>query len=100
MEWLPTLISSLILLANVIIAITTYKTIYRHRVIYGVKTEVLRMPKGTDDDINALNTTNIDKKLQSGNYTILGIVERNADKDLEMILGLIKRNVTEISSSI
>jgi len=49
------------------------------------------MPKGMKDDIYSLNTENIDKKLKSGKYTVIQIVERDADKDLEIILGQIKK---------
>jgi hypothetical protein len=87
MEW----VSIGALIAQIIIAIVFYKTIYRHRVIYSIKTAVLRMPHGTGDNINVLDTKHIDKELRDGKYTILQIVERDADKDLEIILGRIKK---------
>ena len=80
-----------ILVAQVIIAIVTYLKIYRHRSIYGIKTAVLRMPHGTSSDVYALETEHIDKDLRGGKYTILQIVERYADKDLEIIMGQIKQ---------
>lgn len=80
-----------ILVVQVIVAVISYLTIYRHRVVYGIKTTVLRMPHGTQWDIQALKTEHIDKELQSGKYTVLQIIERDADKDLEIILGQIKK---------
>jgi hypothetical protein len=49
------------------------------------------MPHGTLTDVYALRTEHIDKELKGGKYTILQIVERYADKDLEIILGQIKK---------
>ncbi len=80
-----------ILIAQIIFFIVTYFTAHRHRAIYAIKTAVLRMPHGTPADINALRTKHIDKELEQGKYTILQIVERDADKDLEIILGQIKK---------
>ena len=84
-------VSVALLVVQMIIAIVSYLTLYRHRVIYKLETAVLRMPKGMKDDIYSLNTENIDKKLKSGKYTVIQIVERDADKDLEIILGQIKK---------
>ncbi|MBA7649784.1 hypothetical protein ES703_57582 [subsurface metagenome] len=80
-----------ILVAQLIIAIVTYLTIHRHRSIFSIKTAVLRMPQGTHDDIYALNTEHINTALRDGKYTVLQIVERYADKDLEIIMGQIKK---------
>jgi hypothetical protein len=79
------------LVAQIIIAVVSYFTIYRHRSIYSIKTAVLRMPHGIDSDRHALETDQIDKMLESGKYTILQIVERAADKDLEIVMGQIKK---------
>jgi hypothetical protein len=79
-----------VLLVQIIIAITSYFTIHRHRAVYGMKTAVLRMPHGEALDVYSLNTEHIDKDLKEGKYTILQIVER-PDKDLEVILGQIKK---------
>ena len=91
MEWLPVGISILILVFNIIVAIITYRTVYRHRVVFGIKTECLRMPNGTRADMKDY-TTVINDILNSGNYTILGMVERSSDKDMEIIFGQIKEN--------
>ena len=80
-----------ILIVQIAVAAVSYFTIYRHRAVYGIKTAVLRMPKGTRDDIHALRTDHIDELLRGGKYTIVQIVERYADKDLEIILGQIKK---------
>ncbi len=82
-----------ILIVQIAVATVSYLTLHRHRVIYSIKTAVLRMPHGTPSDAYAavLETDHIDKELRSGEYTILQIVERDADKDLEIILGRIKK---------
>jgi hypothetical protein len=82
-----------ILLVQIAIAVVSYFTTYRHRVVYGIKTAVLRMPHGTPIDAYSpiLQTDHIDKELRGGKYTILQIIERDADKDLEIILGQIKK---------
>ena len=87
MEW----ISAGILAVQIIIAVVSYLTLHRHRVVYGLSTAVLRLPKGSGDDVHALQTEHIDDKLRSAKYTILQIVERPADGDLEIILGQIKK---------
>jgi len=46
---------------------------------------------GSPGEAMALKTEHIDEKLASGKYTVLQIVERDADKDLEIILGQIKK---------
>ena len=80
-----------ILVVQIIVAVVAYLTIYRHRSIYGIKTAVLRMPHGIRNDIYAFDTSHIDEILKGGKYTILQIVERDADKDLEVIMGQIKQ---------
>jgi hypothetical protein len=87
MEW----ISAGILAAQIIIAVVSYLTLHRHRVVYGLSTAVNRLPKGSRDDIYALQTEHIDDKLRSAKYTVLQIVERPADGDLEIILGQIRK---------
>ena len=64
-----------ILAAQAIIAAVSYFTIHGHRVIYGISTAVLGMPKGSSNDVQALRTEHIDAKLKSGKYTVLQIVE-------------------------
>lgn len=81
-------IQAVILIANLIIVGLGYFKIYRHRVVYGMDTEVLRMPTGVGDD-RYISTENINNRLRTGEYTVLQIVER-PDKELEVILGQIK----------
>ncbi len=80
-----------LLVVQIIVAVVSYLTLHRHRAVYGIKTAVLRMPSGIKNDIYALRTEHIDKQLRGGKYTILQIVERYADKDLEIIFGQIKK---------
>ena len=82
-----------ILIVQIGVAVISYLTLHRHRVVYAIKTAVLRMPQGTFSDTytGVLETDHIDKELRSGKYTILQIVERHADKDYEIILGRIKK---------
>ena len=87
MEW----ISAGILSAQIIIAVISYLTLHRHRVVCGLSIAVLRLPKGSRDDVHAFQTEHIDDKLRSAKYTVLQIVERAADGDLEIILGQIKK---------
>lgn len=83
-------VSVCILIVQIIIALVSYFTIYRHRVVFGITTAVLRMPHGTRSDEYALRTEHINKLLASGNYTVLQVIEREVDKVLELILGKIK----------
>jgi len=79
-----------ILIGNGTIALLSYFRIYRHRVIYSIDTEVLRMPTGTEADRH-FSTESINERLRAGEYTVLQLVERR-DKDLEIILGQIKES--------
>jgi hypothetical protein len=75
----------------VVLTAAAYFNIHRRRVVYSIKTAVLRMPHGTElDKYGCLETDHINKILQTGEYTILHVAERDADKDLELILGKIK----------
>jgi hypothetical protein len=57
-------------------------------VIYGIDTEVLRMSTGGRGDEH-VSAENINKRLGTGEYTILQFVERG-DKDFDIILGRLK----------
>ncbi len=83
-------ISVCILVVQIVVALVSYFTLHRHRVVYGIKTAVLRMPSGTVSDVSALKTEHINNELKSGKYTILQLAER-FDKDFEIILGQIKK---------
>ena len=86
-----------ILVVTAIIGLVTYLTAHRHRVIYGISTDVLRMPHGDLSDRFALETKHINKKLKSGEYTILQIVER-PDDEWEIIYGRIKKSKREANN--
>lgn len=71
-------ISLCVLIVQILVALVSYFTIYRHRVIYGIETVVLRMPHGTRNDEFALRKEHIDERLSSGVFTILQVVERDS----------------------
>ena len=83
-------ISAGILVAQIVIGVVSYITLHRHRVVYGLRTEVLRLPDGSRDDVY-INTEHITEKLNSEKYTVLQIVPRPNNTDLEVILGQIKK---------
>lgn len=90
-------ISTAMLVAQIIIALVSYFSVHRNRSIYSINTAVLRMPHGTSNDRNALETSHINKMLTEGKYTILHVVQR-ADADLEIIMGQIKKGKTTESA--
>jgi len=87
MEW----ISAVVLAVQAIILLVSYLKLYRHRVVYGLSTAVLRLPRGLPDDVHALQTEHINNELGSGKYTVLSVAQRPIDGDLEIILGQIKK---------
>jgi hypothetical protein len=87
---LTILANIVILIVNGTIALLGYFKIYRHRVIYSIDTEVLRMPTGALGDKH-ISTEGINKRLRTGEYTVLQVVERR-DRELEIILGQIKES--------
>lgn len=82
-------VSMAILIAQIVIAIVSYFTVYRHRSIYAIKTKVFRLPKGNKFDTETLRTEDIDNILKDGKYTVLYFAVRD-DRDLQVILGKIK----------
>ena len=84
-----------ILIVQVVLVLLTavaYFTIYRHRVVYAIETDVLRAPHGTPMDRFALEKDHINKRLKKGEYTILQVIQR-PDGDWEIIYGQIKSKV-------
>lgn len=75
---------------SIIALVISVKSWAKSRSIYKIETEVLRQPTGRSEDIY-ISTDHINKKLQSGEYTILHMAERKADGDWELILGRIKK---------
>jgi len=88
MEWVP----AIFLFAQTLVLLIGYFKLHRHRAIYGIETDVLRMPHGEHLDGHALEKEHINEKLKNGEYTILQIVER-PDQDLEIIYGQLKKCV-------
>ena len=84
MEW----VSAIFLGAQIIILVIGYFKLYRHRVIYGIDTDVLRMPHSG----GGLEKNHINDKLKNGAYTILQIVQR-PDHDVEIIYGQLREHV-------
>ena len=93
MEW----VSAIFLFAQTVVLLIGYFKLYRHRVIYGIETDVLRMPHGEHLDRHALEKEHINEKLKNGEYTILEIVER-PDHDLEIIYGQLRKCVKKKAS--
>ncbi len=84
------LIDVLTVVFSIIAFVISVKSWAKSRSIYKIETEVLRQPTGRKEDMY-ISTDHINKKLQSGEYTILHIAERKADGDWELILGKIKK---------
>lgn len=75
---------------SLIALLISIKSWAKSRSIYKIETEVLRQPTGRKEDMY-ISTDHINKKLASGEYTILHVAERKADGDWELILGKIKK---------
>lgn len=84
------LIDILTIILSIIALVISVKSWAKSRSIYKIETEVLRQPTGRKEDMY-ISTDHINKKMESGEYTILHIAERKADGDWELILGKIKK---------
>ena len=84
------LIEILTVIFSIIALVISVKSWTKSRSIYKIETEVLRQPSGGHRDMY-ISTDHINKKLQSGEYTILHIAERKVDGNWEVILGRIKK---------
>ena len=91
MVWASVGVSAIILIVQIVVAAVSYRTIHRNRAIYSLKTHVYRLPNGVDDFGDVCNPEQINKDLVSGKYTIVQVVHRPADSDLEIVLGQIKK---------
>ena len=87
MEWG----SVAILVAQVVVAVVSYLTVYRHRVIYSISTEVLALSTGDPTDPYLPGPGHINEKLRSSKYTVLQVVERFDKSGLVIVLGQIKK---------
>jgi hypothetical protein len=82
---LSLIFSTLALIISCIFAAMTWK---KSRSIYGIEKMVIREPReNCAGDSDAKSLDNINKKLSSGNYTILAVYERRCDQDTEILLG-------------
>lgn len=78
------------IIVSVVALIFSAKAWHKSRAVYDIETEVIRQPTGGRRDLYT-SMEHISKKLSSGNYTILAILERSkSDKDWEIFLGRIK----------
>lgn len=55
----------------------------------GVERSVIRQCRGDRTDMD-INEKDLNQKLNSGEYTILAVMERRADKDWQVLLGRIR----------
>jgi len=62
---------------------------HKGRAIYGLERSVIRQYRGEHDDL-FINENELNEKLSSGNYSILGFMVRKPDNDWEVLLGRIK----------
>jgi hypothetical protein len=69
--------------------VVSIKAWHKSRTIYGVERSVVHQYSGSKDD-QFINQEDLNKKLGTGDYTILAVMERKADKDWEILLGRIK----------
>lgn len=73
-----------------VVALTiSIKAWHKSRAIYGVERAVIRQNRGSRDDLD-INEKSLNEKLSNGDYTMLFVMERKADKDWEILLGRIK----------
>lgn len=78
------------ILVSLVALYFSFKSWSKSRVIYGLETEVIRQPTGKTED-SYTNNDHINKKLSSGNYTVLSVMTRNkSDNDWEILLGRLK----------
>jgi hypothetical protein len=81
-----TALSLVISAVSLIVSITAWR---KSRAIYGVERAVIRQYRGTSEDL-VVNENHLNETLSSGNYSILAVMERKADRDWEILLGRIK----------
>jgi hypothetical protein len=75
---------------SIIAIVVSVKAWHKSRAIYRVERFVIRQFTGERNDLDK-NENELNKKLSSGEYTILAVMERTkSDKDWEMLLGRIK----------
>ncbi len=84
---LPEIVSLVIALIALVVSILAWR---KSRAIYGIERDVIRQYTGKNDDLWK-SEDNLNKKLSSGDYTVLVVLERTrSDSDWEILLGRIK----------
>lgn len=82
-DW-PEIIAVVVSIGALFVSIKAW---YKSRAIYDIETEVIRQPTGKRNDMDS-SMKHISRKLSTGIYTILAILERSkSDKDWEVFLG-------------
>lgn len=82
------ILSAIIAVISLVVSVVAWR---KGRAIYGIERSVIRQVRGTADDAIFCNESELNKKLNGGNYTILTFLERSAaDSDWEVLLGRIK----------
>ncbi len=81
------LFSMIISIISAVIAVISW---HKSRVIYEIEELVIRKINGTRDDMDGRGLPELNQKLNTGHYTILGVFERT-DGDWAVLLARIKR---------
>lgn len=87
MIWVDALAIAISVIAIIVSVISWQKS----RAIYAVERKAMRQITGEHDDLY-INESSLNEKLQSGEWTILHVLERTkSDGDWEVLLGRIKK---------
>lgn len=85
------IINILALIASAVAIGISIKAWQKSRAIYAIERRVIRQVTGGEQDLALDNLSDrLNKELSSGQYTVLALLERKADKDWELLLGKIK----------
>lgn len=84
---LSDVIAMIISIISVVVAVVSWR---KSRVIYEIEELVIRKINGTRDDMDGRGLPELNKKLNTGHYTILEVLERT-DGDWAVLLARIKR---------
>ena len=83
----------LALIASAIAIGISIKAWQKSRAIYGIERRVIRQVTGGKQDLVLDRlSAKLNKELSSGQYTVLALLERKADKDWELLLGRITKS--------
>jgi hypothetical protein len=78
------------MIISIISAVIAVISWHKSRVIYEIEELVIRKINGTRDDMDGRGLPELNQKLNTGHYTILGVFERT-DGDWAVLLARIKR---------